>query len=180
MDQVDELAAASVVGSTSREAEEHIIDSSPLSPRHAMAEVPSPASQVTTQNASGAPSSQAALPIPPAADPSMTKGVSLYISEQQLRSSYAYCFDRGNGTYSRLVALDALPPLNNVPALQDNCLGMVVLPNPQAPAPPGSEIGVLDGRSWKVCLVSSYCFLCLFLLGMWKRLLSMSILSADA
>ncbi|KXJ90822.1 hypothetical protein Micbo1qcDRAFT_204879 [Microdochium bolleyi] len=64
---------------------------------------------------------------------------SLFVSEQQLRSSYTYCYDRGNGIYTRLVALDTLPALNKVPSTQDNCLGMIVLPQPGAPAPPGTQ-----------------------------------------
>lgn len=75
---------------------------------------------------------------------------SLFVSEQQLRSSYAYCYDRGNGIYTRLVALDMLPSLDEAPSVQDDCLGMIVLPQPSAPAPPGSQFGVSGGVSWQV------------------------------
>ncbi|KAH7026077.1 uncharacterized protein B0I36DRAFT_351992 [Microdochium trichocladiopsis] len=82
----------------------------------------------------------------------MSRGISVFVSEQQLRSSYTYCYDRGNGTYSRLVALDMLPPLDNVSTTQENCLGMIVLPEPAAPAPPGGEMGVLNAGNWKASL----------------------------
>ncbi|KAI0881703.1 uncharacterized protein GGS22DRAFT_191890 [Annulohypoxylon maeteangense] len=44
---------------------------------------------------------------------------------------YAYCFDRGNGQYTRLIPADMLPPLKDVPALQPGCAGMMVLPLPR-------------------------------------------------
>ncbi|KAI1439152.1 hypothetical protein GGR50DRAFT_690511 [Xylaria sp. CBS 124048] len=52
------------------------------------------------------------------------------ISEAQLDESYAYCYDRGNGQYTRLIPADMLPPLQNIPALQQSCVGMVVVPLP--------------------------------------------------
>lgn len=48
--------------------------------------------------------------------------------ESQLDSCYAYCFDRGNGQYTRLIPADMLPPLQNIPAIQQGCHGMIVLP----------------------------------------------------
>ncbi|OIW31584.1 hypothetical protein CONLIGDRAFT_678054 [Coniochaeta ligniaria NRRL 30616] len=50
---------------------------------------------------------------------------------------YAYCYDRGNGQYTRLVPVDMLPPLVDIPALQHGCLGMTVLPCPTGLAPNG-------------------------------------------
>lgn len=50
---------------------------------------------------------------------------------------YAYCFDRGNGQYTRLIPADMLPPLVDIPALQQGCLGMTVLPCPTGLAPNG-------------------------------------------
>jgi hypothetical protein len=50
---------------------------------------------------------------------------------------YAYCFDRGNGQYTRLVPADMLPPLVDVPSLQHGCIGMTVLPCPTGLAPNG-------------------------------------------
>jgi hypothetical protein len=52
------------------------------------------------------------------------------VSDNQLDSSFAYCYDRGNGQYTRLIPADMLPPLQNIPALQQSCSGMVVLPQP--------------------------------------------------
>ncbi|KAG3176617.1 hypothetical protein PC129_g25546, partial [Phytophthora cactorum] len=50
---------------------------------------------------------------------------------------YAYCLDRGNGQYTRLVPADVLPPLNEVPARQPGPGGMVVLPELHAAPPQG-------------------------------------------
>ncbi|RYP37429.1 hypothetical protein DL767_002902 [Monosporascus sp. MG133] len=61
-------------------------------------------------------------------------------SDAQLDASYAYCFDRGNGQFTRLVPADMLPPLRDVPAIQHGCAGMLVLPLPRA-APPGGRSG---------------------------------------
>ncbi|KAI1761620.1 hypothetical protein GGR53DRAFT_469124 [Hypoxylon sp. FL1150] len=57
--------------------------------------------------------------------------------EMQPDTSYAYCYDRGNGQYTRLVPVDMLPPLQDIPALQPDCSGMVVLPQPRAMPPEG-------------------------------------------
>ncbi|KAI3322461.1 hypothetical protein HD806DRAFT_545157 [Xylariaceae sp. AK1471] len=59
------------------------------------------------------------------------------ISDTQLDGSYAYCYDRGNGQYTRLIPADMLPPLQNIPALQQSCTGMVVLPQPRGLSPNG-------------------------------------------
>ncbi|KAK9774429.1 hypothetical protein AB5N19_08901 [Seiridium cardinale] len=53
-------------------------------------------------------------------------------SDTQLESCYAYCYDRGNGQYTRLIPADMLPALQNIPALQQGCQGMIVLPDPRA------------------------------------------------
>lgn len=58
-------------------------------------------------------------------------------SDMQLEASYAYCYDRGNGQYTRLVPVDMLPPLKDIPAVQQSCSGMVVLPQPRAMPPEG-------------------------------------------
>ncbi|KAB5554682.1 hypothetical protein GE09DRAFT_1058973 [Coniochaeta sp. 2T2.1] len=50
---------------------------------------------------------------------------------------YAYCFDRGNGQYTRLIPADMLPALVDIPALQQGCLGMQILPCPTGLAPTG-------------------------------------------
>ncbi|KAI8275871.1 Chromatin remodeling factor [Colletotrichum sp. SAR11_57] len=44
---------------------------------------------------------------------------------------YAYCLDRGNGNYTRLVPADTLPPLVGIPAVQHGAEGMLVLPSPR-------------------------------------------------
>ncbi|TQN70666.1 hypothetical protein CSHISOI_04808 [Colletotrichum shisoi] len=44
---------------------------------------------------------------------------------------YAYCLDRGNGNYTRLIPADLLPPLMGIPAVQDGAYGMLALPPPQ-------------------------------------------------
>lgn len=49
-----------------------------------------------------------------------------------LDSCYAYCYDRGHGQYTRLIPADMIPNLCDVPALQQDCLGMIVLPAPRA------------------------------------------------
>ncbi|KAL0942483.1 chromatin remodeling complex subunit [Colletotrichum truncatum] len=43
---------------------------------------------------------------------------------------FAYCLDRGNGNYTRLVPADSLPPLVGIPAVQHGAEGMLVLPAP--------------------------------------------------
>ncbi|KAI1826038.1 hypothetical protein F4861DRAFT_546691 [Xylaria intraflava] len=53
------------------------------------------------------------------------------IPDAQLEDSYAYCYDRGNGQYTRLIPADMLPPLQNIPSLQQGCAGMVVVPQPR-------------------------------------------------
>lgn len=58
-------------------------------------------------------------------------------SDQADITYYAYCFDRGNGQHTRLIPADMLPPLVDIPALQQGCLGMTVLPCPTGLAPNG-------------------------------------------
>ncbi|KAH7148661.1 hypothetical protein EDB81DRAFT_792901 [Dactylonectria macrodidyma] len=50
---------------------------------------------------------------------------------------YAYCLDRGNGQYTRLIPADVLPPLNEIPARQPGPPGMVILPDLQSAPPQG-------------------------------------------
>ncbi|KAJ8129507.1 hypothetical protein O1611_g4125 [Lasiodiplodia mahajangana] len=59
------------------------------------------------------------------------------ISDADLDGSFAYCYDRGNGQYTRLVPADMLPPLQNIPAVQQGCAGMVVIPQPRGLPPNG-------------------------------------------
>lgn len=50
---------------------------------------------------------------------------------------YAYCLDRGNGQFTRLIPADMLPALVEIPARQTGPGGMVVLPALQASPPQG-------------------------------------------
>lgn len=50
---------------------------------------------------------------------------------------YAYCLDRGNGQYTRLIPADVLPPLNEIPARQPGPPGMVILPELHVAPPQG-------------------------------------------
>lgn len=59
------------------------------------------------------------------------------LGDNELDEIYAYCFDRGNGQYTRLIPADMLPPLQDIPALQQGCVGMKVLPVPRGLAPNG-------------------------------------------
>ncbi|KAI8625738.1 hypothetical protein F5Y19DRAFT_242609 [Xylariaceae sp. FL1651] len=59
------------------------------------------------------------------------------LSDAQLDSNFAYCYDRGNGQYTRLIPADMLPPLQNIPAVQQSCVGMVILPQPRGLPPNG-------------------------------------------
>ncbi|KAK1970389.1 hypothetical protein LY78DRAFT_666839 [Colletotrichum sublineola] len=55
---------------------------------------------------------------------------------------YAYCLDRGNGNFTRLIPADLLPPLAGIPAVQAGVDGMLVLPSPR-----GSDPHSLSGNS---------------------------------
>ncbi|KAF7556106.1 hypothetical protein G7046_g6379 [Stylonectria norvegica] len=50
---------------------------------------------------------------------------------------YAYCLDRGNGQFTRLVPADMLPAMNEIPPVQTGPGGMVILPALQASPPHG-------------------------------------------
>lgn len=71
-------------------------------------------------------------------------------SDLQLDTSYGYCYDRGNGQYTRLVPVDMLPPLKDIPALQQGCSGMIVLPQPRA-LPPNGRSSNADTVLLRVC-----------------------------
>ncbi|KAI0098888.1 hypothetical protein GGR51DRAFT_565296 [Nemania sp. FL0031] len=59
------------------------------------------------------------------------------ISDAELDGSFAYCYDRGNGQYTRLIPADMLPPLQNIPPMQQGCAGMIVIPQPRGLPPNG-------------------------------------------
>ncbi|KAI5462422.1 hypothetical protein BGZ63DRAFT_443314 [Mariannaea sp. PMI_226] len=68
-----------------------------------------------------------------------TTGFRSELPAQQTPSleGYAYCIDRGNGQYTRLVPADVLPPMVEISARQSNPNGMVVLPELQKAPPQG-------------------------------------------
>lgn len=49
---------------------------------------------------------------------------------------FAYCLDRGNGLYTRLIPADLLPPTAGFLALQNDNRGMIVLPDPSTQSAP--------------------------------------------
>lgn len=53
--------------------------------------------------------------------------------------AYAYCFDRGDGEYTRLIPADMLPEMQDVPRRQRGADGMIVLPVPGGRAPRGVQ-----------------------------------------
>lgn len=57
---------------------------------------------------------------------------------------YAFCFDRGNGSYTRLIPADMLPPLKDIPATQQGHDGMFVLPTPPPFASDGGSANTQD------------------------------------
>jgi hypothetical protein len=54
-----------------------------------------------------------------------------------LEDTYAYCYYRGNGVYTRLIPADMLPSLSGIPPQQHSSAGMLVLPIPSAEPPTG-------------------------------------------
>jgi hypothetical protein len=63
--------------------------------------------------------------------------VSAVPSEPRLDSAFAYCYDRGNGQYTRLIPADMLPELKDIPRIQNSSAGMIVLPQPMGIPPAG-------------------------------------------
>ena len=55
----------------------------------------------------------------------------------QADQAYAYCLDRGDGEYTRLIPADMLPEMQGVPRRQRGAEGMAVLPVPGGRAPRG-------------------------------------------
>lgn len=51
--------------------------------------------------------------------------------------AYAYCLDRGDGEYTRLIPADMLPEMQDVPRRQRSAEGMAVLPVPGGRTPRG-------------------------------------------
>lgn len=60
------------------------------------------------------------------------------ITEADMDKSMGYCFDRGDGQYTRLVAVDLLPfDLKGIPRRVASDEGLIVLPVPRMPGPNG-------------------------------------------
>lgn len=61
-----------------------------------------------------------------------------FISEADMDKAMGYCYDRGDGQYTRLVAVDLLPiDLRDIPRRVTSDQGMIVLPVPRMPGPNG-------------------------------------------
>ncbi|KAJ4396262.1 hypothetical protein N0V93_000481 [Gnomoniopsis smithogilvyi] len=64
----------------------------------------------------------------------------IVISDADMERAMAYCFDRGNGQYTRLVPVDVLPfSLRDFPARLTSDEGMIVLPVPRNVGPDGQS-----------------------------------------
>ncbi|ROW13336.1 hypothetical protein VPNG_05474 [Cytospora leucostoma] len=61
-----------------------------------------------------------------------------FISEADMDKAMGYCYDRGDGQYTRLIAVDLLPiDLRDIPRRATSDQGMIVLPVPRMPGPNG-------------------------------------------
>lgn len=62
----------------------------------------------------------------------------LVIAESDMTKAMSYCYDRGDGTFTRLVPVDLLPiELADIPARVNSHKGMIVLPIPRKTGPEG-------------------------------------------
>lgn len=62
----------------------------------------------------------------------------LVIAEGDMNKAMSYCYDRGDGTYTRLIPVDLLPiELADIPARVNTHKGMIVLPIPRKAGPDG-------------------------------------------
>jgi hypothetical protein len=66
-----------------------------------------------------------------------------FIPERQLGQSYSYAIDRGDGTFTRLIPADRLPPMYGLAQSQDR-EGLIVLPRPRAVSPHSRHAGLAD------------------------------------
>jgi hypothetical protein len=69
-----------------------------------------------------------------------------FIPERQLEKSYSYAIDRGDGTFTRLIPADRLPPMYGLAQAQDR-EGLIVLPRPRAVSPHSRHAGLADVSS---------------------------------
>ncbi|KAK3685474.1 hypothetical protein B0T22DRAFT_482438 [Podospora appendiculata] len=74
-------------------------------------------------------------------------------AQEHEHNIYAYCFDRGNGLYTRLIPADMLPALRDVPALEMSHENMVILPVPRGVGPEGRSSN-LEPVVWKAALTA--------------------------
>lgn len=64
----------------------------------------------------------------------------IVISDADIERAMAYCFDRGNGQFTRLVPVDVLPfPLRDLPSRVTSDEGLIVLPVPRVVGPDGQS-----------------------------------------
>lgn len=67
----------------------------------------------------------------------------IVISDADMERAMSYCYDRGNGQYTRLVPVDVLPfSLRDLPARVSSDEGMIVLPVPRMIGPDGQPANV--------------------------------------
>ncbi len=93
--------------------------------------------QATFHGAGGTTTTSYATPVTPVMPVTPPPASNRGLGEDDFGSVYAYCFDRGDGQYTRLIPADMLPPLVGIPALQRGCAGMIVVKQPPACAPNG-------------------------------------------
>lgn len=67
----------------------------------------------------------------------------IVISEADVNGVHSYCYDRGDGQFTRLVPVDILPfALAELPARENYDDGMIVLPIPTLPGPGGQPADI--------------------------------------
>lgn len=111
----------------------------------------------------------------------------IVISDADMELAVAYCFDRGNGQYTRLVPIDILPfSLRDLPARMSSHEGMIILPVPRMVDPdvqPGNVqlSPYVSGNNVTVssAAIVSLIYVFLYPLGRWPLILSPEGLSSD-
>ncbi|KAK3327299.1 hypothetical protein B0T19DRAFT_400184 [Cercophora scortea] len=74
--------------------------------------------------------------------------------QQPQHEFYAYCFDRGNGRYTRLIPADMLPALRDVPAFEMSPENMMIVPVPRGVGPEGRSSN-LEPVVWQAAPTSA-------------------------
>lgn len=111
----------------------------------------------------------------------------IVITDADMELAMAYCFDRGNGQYTRLVPIDILPfSLRDLPARVSSHEGMIVLPVPRMVDPdvqPGNVqlSPYVSGNNVTVSSAAIVSLIYVFLhdSGRWPLILSPEGLSSD-